>query len=86
MGGRLGENYFYRSDKGDKMQICKCIKTLESYRASGEVVYSSPKMSSCSLAGNTLIMKYYYDTEKPVPSHLYTYKDIFVKLKVFLIG
>lgn len=82
MGGRLGENYFYRSDKGDKnADMQNALKILESYRASGDVVYSSPKMSSCSLAGNTLIMKYYYDTEKPVPSHLYTYKDIFVKIK-----
>lgn len=82
MGGRFGENYFYRSDKGDKnSDMINSLKVLENFRSSGDTVYPAPKMSSCSLAGNTLVMKYYYDSNKPVPSHLYTYKDIFIKIK-----
>lgn len=82
MGGRLGQNYFYRSDKGDKNTDMKsALQMLEGFRSNGDAVYSAPKMSSCSLAGNTLVMKYYYDEDKPVPSRLYTYKDIFVKIK-----
>ena len=82
MGGRLGQNYFYRSDKGDKEADIHCaLKMLEEFRSNADAVYSVPKMSSCSLAGNTLVMKYYYNSDEPVPSRLYTYKDIFVKIK-----
>lgn len=82
MGGVFGENYFYRSDKTDKnFDMKNVLEILNELRSGGDVIYSSPEMSSCTLAGNMLLMKYYYDIDKPIPSQLYTYKDIFIKIK-----
>lgn len=83
MGGRFMENYFYKSDKqGNFSQdIIESIKILNSYRQDKEQVYPEPKLNTCSLSGNLLVMKYYYDKDIMIPNKLYTYKDIFVKVK-----
>lgn len=83
MGGRFMENYFYKSDKQGNLRqdIIESLKILNSYRQDKEQVYPAPKLNTCSLSGNLLVMKYYYDKNTMIPNKLYTYKDIFVKVK-----